>query len=182
MSNHALAKGFRLERRTVIAATSTGVTKLIAADYKAAEENLKQAVGLKRDLGTALYELGVVYERQNRLKDAIKQLESAAATDFRNAGLAFELGLLYYRDNQKPKAFNEMSRAVAIFPNYANARWYMALMLEEVGRLDDAGTQLREILKTEENKNNQTVLDKLAALEAGKREIPPATVTSKQPL
>ncbi|MBI2676663.1 MAG: tetratricopeptide repeat protein [Candidatus Yanofskybacteria bacterium] len=156
----------------------TAITK----DYKNAEDNFKKAIQLKGDLATALYNLGTVYEREARLKEAVKQLELTKLLDSNNPGLAFELGLLYYRDNQKDKALAEMARAVSLFKDYSNARWYLALMLEEKGEMDLAIGQLQEILKLEANKDNPVVLEKIAALEKGKREFPPGKITSKKPL
>ena len=154
----------------------------ITKDYKNAEDNFKKAIELKGDLATALYNLGTVYEREARLKEAVKQLELTRLLDQNNPGLAFELGLLYYRDNQKDKALVEMARAVNLFKDYSNARWYLALMLEEKGEIDLAIAQLQEILKLEANKDNQVVLEKMAALGKGKREFPPGKITSKKPL
>ena len=168
--------------RRVTVRNEKEVLDLVVGDYKNAEENFKKAVELKGDLAISLYNLGVVYERQGRVKEAVKQLELTRAGNLANPGLAFELGLLYYRDGQKQNAFNEMARAVGLFRDYSNARWYLALMLEEQGRIDLAIGQLKEILKLEVNKDNPAVLEKLASLEAGKREIPPAKVTSKQPI
>lgn len=158
------------------------ITEQIAADHKNAEENYKKAVALKRDLASALYSLGVVYDRQAQIKNAIKQLELTRLLEQNNPGLAFELGLLYYRDGQKNNALSEMARAVNLSKDYANARWYLALLLEERGQIDLAVDQLKAILGIEVNKDNQIVLDKLAALKAGQRELPPARVTSKLPL
>lgn len=158
------------------------VAELILDGYNKAEENFKQAINLKGDLAIAIYNLGIVYERENKIKEAIKQLELSTAREFNNPGLAFELGLLYYRDSQKDKAFNEMLRAVSLFKDYSNARWYLALMLEERGRIDLAIQQLNEIVKVGVNKDNPILFQKIADLEAGQREIPPAKVTSKQPL
>ncbi|MBI2057955.1 MAG: tetratricopeptide repeat protein [Candidatus Yanofskybacteria bacterium] len=156
----------------------TAVTK----DYKNAEDSYKKAIELKADLATALYNLGTVYEREAKLKEAVKQLELTKLLNQSNPGLAFELGLLYYRDNQKDKALAEMTRAVSLFKDYSNARWYLALMLEEKGELDSAIAQLQEILKLDANKDNPVVLEKIAALEKGKREFPPGKITSKKPL
>lgn len=154
----------------------------MVSDYKNAEDAFKKATELKGDLATALYSLGIVYERQGRVKESIKQLELARRTDANNASLAFELGLLYYRDAQKDKALTEMARAVNLFSDFANARWYLALMLEEKGEVDLAKGQLAAILKIEVNKDNLVVIQKLASLEEGKREIPPGKVTGKRPL
>ena len=143
---------------------------------------LKKAIELKGDLATALYNLGTVYERESKIKEAVKQLELTKLLNQSNPGLAFELGLLYYRDNQKDKALPEMARAVNLFKDYSNARWYLALMLEERGEIDMAIVQLQEILKLDANKGNSVILEKMAALEKGKREFPPGKITSKKPL
>lgn len=158
------------------------VGEFLVADYKNAQENFKKATELKPDLATALYNLGIVYERQGRLKEAIEQLRLLRSGNLNHPGLAFELALLYYRDGQKDNALAEMARAVALFSDYSNARWYLALMLEERGQTDLALGQLGEILKLEVNKDNPVVRAKIEALKAGRREIPPAKVTSKIPL
>ena len=158
------------------------VLEIIKDDYAKAEDSFKKAVELKRDLASALYNLGVVYERRAELKNAVKQLELTRLLDQKNPGLAFELSLLYYRDGQKDNALTEMARAVSLSSSYSNARWYLALFLEERGRSDLAIGQLKEILKIDVNKDNKVVLDKLTALEAGEREFPPGKVTSKKPL
>ncbi len=80
------------------------INDLIAGDYKNAEANFKKAIELKRDLASSLYSLGTVYDREGKLKEAIKQLELIKILNLNNPGLAFELGLLYYRDSQKDKA------------------------------------------------------------------------------
>ncbi|OGN31330.1 MAG: hypothetical protein A3I92_00210 [Candidatus Yanofskybacteria bacterium RIFCSPLOWO2_02_FULL_43_10b] len=158
------------------------IIEIIKGDYEKSEDSFKKAIELKRDLASALYNLGVVYERRAELKNAIKQLELTRLLEQNNPGLALELGLLYYRNGQKDNALAEMARAVSLSSNYANARWYLALFLEERGRVDLAIGQLKEILKIDVNKDNQVVLDKLAALEEGEREFPPGKVTNKKPL
>jgi tetratricopeptide (TPR) repeat protein len=179
-NNAALAEA---KNRKLTIKNEKEVTDKILGDYKSAEDAYKAGIALKPGIAQAYYSLGIVYERQNKLGDAIKQLEIlTTGSDVNNASLAFELGLLYYRNNQKDKAYVEVSRAVSIFKDYSNARWYLALMLEEQGKIPEAIAQLQEILKLDTNKNNQIVINKIASLEAGQREIPPAKVTSKQPL
>lgn len=156
--------------------------KEMASDLKNAEESFKKALELKPDLAIAVYSLGIVYERQSKVKEAIKQLEPLRTANLDNPNLAFELALLYYRDAQKDKAIAEMKRAIELFKDYSNARWYLALMYEEKGEINKAIEQLNEILRLEVNKDNLTVLQKISSLEEGKREFPPAKVTSKRPL
>ena len=152
----------------------------VSAGLKLAEENYRKAIELKPNYVLAIYNLGVVYERQGRVKDAVRQLELIKRANPSDANLAFQLGLLYYRDNQKTKSLNELARAVSIFPDFSNARWYLALLYEERGELDTALGHLYEIEKL--NPGNQILRTKISQLEKGSRLIPPQKVTGVKPL
>ncbi|MEK7579951.1 MAG: tetratricopeptide repeat protein [Patescibacteria group bacterium] len=152
----------------------------VIAFFKSAEENYKKALGLKPNYVLAIYNLGVVYERQGRVKDSINQLEILKSANPLDANLALQLSLLYYRDNQKSKSFSEVQRAILIFPNFSNARWYLALLLEERGELNAALEQLYKI--RELNEDNKLLEGKIKELKAGKRSLPPEKVTGFKPL
>lgn len=145
-----------------------------------AEDAFKQAIEQSSNFGLAIYNLGSVYERQGKLKEAISQLETLAPFNTNQPGLAFELGLLYYRDGQKDKALDALQHATLLSPNYANARWYLALIFEERGEVDSAISQLEAILAMEENKDNETVVEKLNNLRAGVTDG--GEITDAQPL
>ena len=147
-----------------------------------AEDAFKKAIELSGNFGLAIYNLGSVYERQGKLNEAIKKLETIAPFNSNQPGLAFELGLLYYRANQKDKALAQLQRAVVLSPDYANARWYLALIYEERKQLDQAVEQLERVLSIEVNKDNEVVLQKLEELKAGRVSIPPARVLDQEPL
>lgn len=147
-----------------------------------AEENYKKATEISNNFGLAIYNLGVVYDRQGKLNEAIKQLEKIVPFNNNQPNLAFELGLLYYRNNQKNKAFDQLQRAVLLSPNFSNARWYLALIYEERKDLISAIEQLEKIIDLEENKDNQVVLSKLGELKKGKTTIPPQKVIDQKPL
>lgn len=145
-----------------------------------AEEHYKKAIAVYNNFGQALYNLAVVYDRQNKLPDAIKQFEKLRTTDSRNPSTAFQIGLLYYRNNRKNDAFTAWQQAVLLFPNYSNARWYLSLVYEERGDLASALKQVEEIEKF--NPENGLVKQRLAQLRSGQRTIPPDKVLDKQPL
>lgn len=147
-----------------------------------AEENFKKATEISNNFGLAIYNLGVVYDRQGRVNESIGQLEKIMPFNSNQPGLAFELGLLYYRAGKKDKAFNELQRAVLLSPDFANARWYLAMIYEERQDLAAAIEQLEKILGTEVNKNNNVVITKLEQLKNGKKTIPPQKVTDQKPL
>lgn len=150
-------------------------------DYMSrAEENFKKAISLNNNYGQALYNLAVVYDRQGKLAEAIKQFEKLQTSNPRDPSILFQLGLLYYRNNQKDNAFNAWRQAVVIFPDYSNARWYLSLVYEERGDLANALSQVEEIAKL--NPDNELVKQRLEQLRAGQRTIPPEKVLDKKPL
>ena len=147
-----------------------------------AEDNLKKSVELSPNFGLAIYNLGVIYDRQGKISDAIKQLEKIIPANPNQPGLTFELGLLYYRAGRKNEALNQLQRAVILAPEYSNARWYLALIHEERGNIDVAIDQLEKILSVDVNKNNTLIVTKLGELRAGKFRIPPGDVLDQKPI
>ena len=168
-----------------LAASGNSVPQLNQEINKAllkAENAFKKAIEISENFGLAIYNLGSVYEREGKLNEAIKQLETIAPFNVDQPGLAFELGLLYYRSNQKDKALAQLQRAVVLSSDYANARWYLALLYEERKQNDQAIEQLEKILSIDANKDNQIVIQKLEELKSGKVTIPPAKVLDQKPL
>lgn len=168
--------GGRIQSGTDLAS----VRKQISAELVKAEENFKKAIALYNNFGQALYNLAVVYDRQNKLPDAIKQFEKLMVANPRDPSIAFQIGLLYYRNNQKNNALAAWQQAVTLFPSYSNARWYLSLIYEERGDLASALKQAEEIGKF--NSDNELVKQRLAQLRAGQRTIPPEKVLDKKPL
>lgn len=145
-----------------------------------AEEAFKRAIEKSNTYGIAIYNLGAVYDRQGKVKEAIAQLEKIVPYNANEPTLMFELGLLYVRDGRKANAIGAFQRAVLLTPQYANARWYLALLLEDKGDITGALTQLQEIQKS--NPDNAALQQKISQLEAGKRAIPPGKVIDSKPL
>src|SRR3989344_2702031 len=132
IGNMYLAKSdFSRQLAIVGGANASKFQQEIVLDLNKAEENFKKAIDLSNNFGLAIYNLGVVYDRMGKIKEAIGQLERIAPYNSNQPTLAFELGLLYYRDNQKEKAFSQLQRAVLLSPDLSNARWYLGLIYEE---------------------------------------------------
>lgn len=162
--------------------TSAQATPVAREAVQKAEDYLKKTVEQSPNFGLAIYNLGVVYDRQGKVNEAIKELEKIAPANNNQPGLAFELGLLYYRAGRKNDAFNALERAVVLAPDYANARWYLALIYEERGNIDGAIEQLEKILTVDVNKDNSVVTAKLDELRLGKTKIPPGRILDEKPL
>ncbi len=140
--------------------------KNLDENLKTAGEVLGRAIDIKPDYLPARYYLGVVYERQNKLKDAITQLATVLQQNKQDVGVGFELSILLYRDNQKQSALSLMEEVVRLDATNVNAKWYLSAMYEEAGRLDEALVQLRDLAK--QFPDNTAVQQRLAALEAQK--------------
>lgn len=145
-----------------------------------AEEAFKRAIEKSSTYGFAIYNLGAVYDRQNKVKEAIAQLELIAPYNSNLPTLMFEIALLYIRNEQKDDAIAALQRAILLAPQYSNARWYLALLLEEKNDIPGALTQLNEILKS--NADNEELKKKIELLGGGRRQIPPAEVIETKPL
>lgn len=144
------------------------------------EGYLKRSTEEAPNFGLAVYTLGAVYERQGKLVQAISLLEKVLPANANQPGLFFELGLLYYRNGQKDNGFSALKQAVVLSPEYANARWYLALMYEERKDIPSAIAELEKIL--ENNAGNETVISTIDRLKAGQIVIPPAKVIDQKPL
>jgi len=145
-----------------------------------AETNFKKAVDMSSNFGLAIYNLGIVYDQQGKLVEAIKQLEKIAPFNSDQPSLLFELSLLYYRNGDKDKAFNTLQQVLVLKPDYSNALWYLALIYEERKDTPNAIIQLQKILAIDANKDNQTVIDKISQLQSG--QVAPDKGINQKPL
>lgn len=131
-----------------------------------AETALNTAIALKSDYASARYYLAFVQEREGKLADAVRSMELVRATNASDVGVSMQLALLYLRQGKNALAKAELERAIALVPNYANAHWYLASILEDEGDIDGALAALNVVLSL--NPDNETVAKRIAALEAGK--------------
>ena len=105
--------------------------------------------------------------RENKIKDAISKLEETKTYALSDTGLAFQLGLIYRADNQRDKAQAEFERAVALDPNYANARYFLGLLYDEAGEKIKAIEQFQKVVDL--NPDNETLKKILEGLKTGRK-------------
>lgn len=130
-----------------------------------AETSLRNAITLKGDYASARYYLAFVQERQGKLADAIRSMELVRASNPSDVGVSMQLALLYLRQGKNDLAKNELERAIALVPNYANAYWYLASILEQEQDTSGALEALRVV--QELNPDNEVVTKRIEQLEAG---------------
>jgi len=142
-----------------------------------AEQAVSESLAL-RPTSIGLYTRALVYDRQSRLPEAIQQIEALILQSPKDAVLRFELGVVQLRAGSTTKAIQAFEGALLYAPAYANAKWYLAGLYEQEGRISDAITQLQDLLIL--NPDDQTVKDKLRLLENGVSEVP--SVQQLEPL
>ncbi|MBI5369935.1 tetratricopeptide repeat protein [Candidatus Uhrbacteria bacterium] len=147
-------------------------TALVKDNMTKAQKAFDRAIELKSNYAPAHYQLGLVYERQGRLDEAIGKMESVARYNTLDVGVAFELGQLYLRRNGKgdlDHARNALSYTVKLAPSYSNARWFLASVYEQQGHRDLAIEQIQKVLEL--NPNNQLVKGRLDRLINGQGSV-----------
>lgn len=111
---------------------------------KAALSSLQGALVLKEDYVPARYYLAVVLDRQGNTAAAVKELERVVVQE-RTPDRVFELGVLYARVGDRAKAIAAFEEVLRADHSQMKARWQLASLYEEVGRLSEALAQLRVV-------------------------------------
>ena len=153
---------YRTQLNAGDAAARAETQKNVNDNLALGEQKLKAAIAAKPDYLPARYHLGIVYERQGRVKDAITELENVLRINNKDLGVAFELSILYYRNNQKNESLELMQQVSTIEPSNVNARWYLSAMLEERGQYQDALNQIKPL--AEQYPGNAAIQQRLNAL------------------
>ncbi len=114
-----------------------------------ARSHIRTAITLKENYAEAYVLLARLEVSQNNLPVAIASSERLAALLPDNAGVHFELGLLKQANSDYIGAANSFARALELEPQYANAKYYLALSLAKMGQLDQARALLEDLLEKE---------------------------------
>ncbi len=141
-----------------------------------AEKYINKALELKPDYAPARYLLAKLYLQEGNIQAAVERTEEIKQQNPLDAGVAFQLGFLYYDNNQFDQARTELERAVALSPDYANARYFLGLVYDKKGMESEALEQFKKI--EELNKDNQEIKQIIKNLESGRGAldsiVPPA--------
>jgi tetratricopeptide (TPR) repeat protein len=137
--------------------------KSAKAELDLAADWFNKAITAKPDYSEAHYDLGLVYERQGKMNEAISKLEQVLAANPQDVGVAFQLAAVYARADRTDDARSLFEQIVSVQPDYANARWLLAAIYEQKGEYDKAIEQVKAIQAT--NQENAQITAKLAELE-----------------
>lgn len=137
-------------------------------NFDAARVEIVEALNLKNNYTSAIFLLSQIEVAEGNLSKAIQSIEVASVISPNNQLIFFQLGILRYSSQDYTAAVSAFERAVSLDTNYANARYFLGLGYDILGRRDDAIVQFEEIEKT--NTDNQEVKFILRNLRA---DLPP---------
>ncbi|MHB1330881.1 MAG: tetratricopeptide repeat protein, partial [Minisyncoccota bacterium] len=138
-------------------------------NVEGAREFISLALSRKQDYAEAYFFLSQIEVNQNNLTEAIESAEMTAVLSPNNAGIFFQLGLLKYSDRDYSGAEEAFVRALALVSEYANAKYYLGLTLDRLGRKDEALNQFEDLRET--NPDNPAVVEVLDNLRAGRNAL-----------
>jgi tetratricopeptide (TPR) repeat protein len=134
-----------------------------------ARKFVKESLNLKTNYVDAIFVLVKIETSEGNLSEAIKQAEYAGEIAPNDPTVFFELGLLRYNNNEYSGAVSSFEKAVILNNSYLNARYFLGLSYNKVGRKDDALMQFNILSKIAPD--NQEIKDAINSINAPKSEL-----------
>lgn len=147
----------------------------------------QQASDMKKQYAPALYLLSLIENEIGEKDTAITLMESAARADHKSVEIYFELARLYRERGEE----NDLAQAEIILKDVLelkntdpNVHFQLALVYEEMNKLQDALAQYREVLKLLPMESSDAVKTRIETmiknLESGKKNIDMKDATLEQ--
>jgi len=112
-----------------------------------------KALEINSDEIDAYYQLGRIARDQQRYSDAILAFDAVVQRDlnYSQQEVWREVGATYYAAGQYADASNALERFLRSRPSDAEGMYRYGLALFQLGRLDDAVTQMKDVIETVQN-------------------------------
>lgn len=152
--------------------------ELAKGDKTKARENITKSLAEKSNYAAAIFLLSQIEADAGNLEAAIKNAEQAAIFAPQDIGVYFQLGFLKYLKHDYKGAINALATAVTINPSYANAKYFLGLSLDKIGKEDEALEQFEQIAR--DNPDNTEVPRIIANIKAGRDALANAPAPEKR--
>ncbi len=131
-----------------------------------AREYINKAIELKQNYTNAIFLLAQLDINEGDIDSAIKSVEKASLIAPNDTGVFFQLGFLKYKNKDYDGAISALERSVKLNPVYANAKYFLGLAYDKLGRKKDAIAQFKDVQLL--NPDNDEVKNILENLNAGR--------------
>ena len=129
-----------------------------------AKENVDKSIELKSNYLDAIFLQSQIDAALGNIREAAISTEKILSISPNNPPIYFRLGLLKYELKDWNGASKAFEQAITLVPVYANARYFLGLSYEKLGRVSDALVQFEELAKTNpDNKEIELILTNLKA-------------------
>jgi tetratricopeptide (TPR) repeat protein len=173
----AYNKALALSPNSVSIILSKAQLEMVSKNNEGARTLVNQALEKKSNYIDALFTLAQIETNEGNLNEAIKLAEKAASYAPGDSTVFFKLGILRYNANNFSGAVSAFENAVVLNNAYLNARYFLGMSYQKLGRLDDAKKQfelLQQVLP-----DNQDIANALDGLKGSK--IPVVTPGKPNP-
>ncbi len=128
-------------------------------------EELMTALNMKRNYTDALFMLSQLDIKEGNATSAIATTKAIIGIEPYNPGRYFQLGLLLLATADLEGAKQSFQNAITLDPNYANARYLLALVYLDLNQADLALAELKIIEQT--NQDNESLRSLITQIEGG---------------
>lgn len=133
-----------------------GVVRLYLLDYYPALADFSQALSLEPDYFYALANRAYVYALLNKPEWALEDARRALEIEPQHAPAYDVIGQAYTQLGNLEKAFEALSTAMQLDPGCVQAPFHRASVLRQLGRNDEARTDLLLYLSLNDDQQNST--------------------------
>ena len=146
----AFVKAVEEEPKNAVGYINLGNVFASLGDVEKAEPFFQEAIVLDEEAGTAYYGLANLYYNSERYEEASKLYEQAIRKGVEQADAYFMLGKSLERTDNPKLALPYLQRAVELAPDDLEGRLSYAIILANLELFEEAGNELRFILKEDE--------------------------------
>jgi len=155
-------KAAQLEPTNPVLLTELGKLYAIKNDNQKAREMFEKAIELMPSYKDALAQDIAIYEKDQKLGDAIVKLEELSSKYPLNIEIIFQLGRAYYNNGQVSKAISQFNKVIELSPNNSNALYSLGIAYQRQGQVQEAINTFKKVLEL--NPGSQDVINKLREL------------------
>ena len=142
----AFNKSLAADRNNAQAHNGLGLCYLLLGQERKGEQELKEALRLKPDFTKAARNLASLYQRQNRMKEAVPLLEQITDASPNDAKSWSFLMTAYMSEHQIEKALVAGKRSLELAPNDPTVIVNYANMQKQLTKLDEAEKYYKQVI------------------------------------
>jgi tetratricopeptide (TPR) repeat protein len=124
----------------------------IVKQYQKAIETINKALRINENIANAYYLKGSIYRESGDTGKAISSLETAVEQDNNFADAYYDLGVIF-ASRKNPLAFDYYKNTLRINPNYMDAYYAKAKLLQDLEKYDEAIAEYVSLLNKDKTYN-----------------------------